>query len=365
MPRKKGETADERSFRKLQEYQNAKVESKKAEVMRVLAFPEVLIATFEFFQTSGVFARHPAEKRSLAIKDGEMDEGESAETSKKERKTKPAQDSRSKYTKSRYSRTSFSFCDVQEFALDDLQYDKNVRKWGCVPVSALQALLHHIEPSTFNPLVLRSMCPRGAWKRNQELLCTYIEFVANIDPQSAVHMGEGMRTTRAMGELLTERYHALHRRGRDLVIPTDWSTQGIYSVSKVAGKPKITHRFNQTTVTVEEYFPPAAVFEISNNFSEFGAKLTETVNGRFSEPIPALFARYAVPQTPPRGGKLLKDKVIADAERKRLSPKRKAESVPKSQVNLTPLGAAIAKKATQGKQQAGYRPAPPAKKVKV
>eukprot|EP00971_Amphidinium_carterae_P350557 6491617-Amphidinium_carterae.2 len=172
---------------------------------------------------------------------------------------------------------------LKEFALDDLQYDKNVRKWGCLPVSALQALLHHVEPSTFNALVLRSLCPRGAWKRNQALLCTYVELVANIDPQSTV--GEGMRTTRAMGELLTERYHSLHRRGRDLVIPTDWSTQGVYSVKKMGGKPCITHRFNKASVTVDEYFPPAATFELSNNYSEFGAKLTETTMGRFSDSV--------------------------------------------------------------------------------
>eukprot|EP00971_Amphidinium_carterae_P090429 1790666-Amphidinium_carterae.1 len=251
-------------------------------------------------------------------------------------------------------------CFRKEFALDDLQFDKNVRKWGCVPVSSLQALLHHIEPSTFNPLVLRSLCPRGAWKRNQALLCTYIEFAANIDPQTTV--GEGMRTTRAMGELLTERYHSLQRRGRDLVIPTDWSTQGIYSVVKVGGKPKVSHRFNKATVTVDEFFPPSATFEISNNYSEFGAKLTETTCGRFSEPIPALFARFSAPQTPHREPKAVKNK---SDDMKRVSPKRKAESVPKTQVNLTPLGAAIAKRSVQGKQQSGFRPAPPPKKAKV
>eukprot|EP00971_Amphidinium_carterae_P032813 645989-Amphidinium_carterae.1 len=354
MPRKKGETAEERSFRKLQEYQNAKIESKKAEVMRVLLFPDVLVATYEYFQTSGVFARHPPEKSKLAIKDGEADEAE--ETPKCAKKEVA------------FLATTLGWGQPQnvhpkEFALDDLQYDKNVRKWGCLPVSALQALLHHVEPATFNPLVLRSLCPRGAWKRNQALLCTYVEFVSNIDPQSMV--GEGMRTTRAMGELLTERYHSLGRRGRDLVIPTDWATQGIYSVKKVGGKPCITHRFNKASVTVDEYFAPAASFELSNNYSEFGAKLTETTMGRFSEPVPALFAKYAGPRTPPRETKAIKQKQAVVEEGKRISPKRKAESVPKTQVSLTPLGAAIAKRTAQGNKQSTFRPAPPAKKAKV
>eukprot|EP00971_Amphidinium_carterae_P018657 367924-Amphidinium_carterae.4 len=346
MPRRKGETADERSYRKLQEYQNAKIESKKAEVMRVLANPDVLVSTYEYFQTSGVFTRYPPGKAKLAIKDGEeCDDDEQPKGSAKEGKTKINVDVIS---------SSLAYRQLCHGL-----FDKNVRKWGCVPVASLQALLHHIEPSTFNPLVLRSLCPRGAWKRNQALLCTYIEFVANIDPQTTV--GEGMRTTRAMGEVLTERYHSLQRRGRDLVIPTDWSTQGIYSVAKVGGKPKLVHRFNMSAVTVDEFFPPSAVFEISNNYSEFGAKLTETTCGRFSEPIPALFARYAAPQTPHREPKAVKNKPEED---KRVSPKRKAESVPKTQVNLTPLGAAIAKR-KQGRDQSAFRPAPPPKKAKV
>eukprot|EP00971_Amphidinium_carterae_P350558 6491617-Amphidinium_carterae.3 len=93
MPRRKGETAEERSFRKLQEYQNAKIESKKAEVMRVLLFPDVLVATYEYFQTSGVFARHPPEKTKLAIKDGEPGEvAQSPKGAKKEGKSKAAED---------------------------------------------------------------------------------------------------------------------------------------------------------------------------------------------------------------------------------------------------------------------------------
>eukprot|EP00971_Amphidinium_carterae_P090430 1790666-Amphidinium_carterae.2 len=95
MPRRKGETADERSFRKLQEYQNAKIESKKAEVMRVLAHHDVLVATFEYFQTSGVFARYPPEKTKLALKDGEVSDDEApAKGSTKEGKTKTVQDLR-------------------------------------------------------------------------------------------------------------------------------------------------------------------------------------------------------------------------------------------------------------------------------
>eukprot|EP00971_Amphidinium_carterae_P052442 1032421-Amphidinium_carterae.2 len=380
MPRRKGETAEDRSYRKLQEYQNAKIESKKAEVMRVLLHPEVLVATYEYFQTSGVFARHPPEKAKLAIKDGEACEVPgSPKGAKKEGKMKAAEERCQLactsaptvrllvFSKANCSRGCIvlSLMRVRrltEFALDDLQFDKNVRRWGCLPVGALQALLHHVEPSTFNPLVLRSLCPRGAWKRNQALLCTYVEFVANIDPQSAV--GEGMRTTRLMGELLTERYHSLHRRGRDLVIPTDWASQGIYSMKKVDGKPHISHRFNKTSVVVDEYFPPAATFELSNNYSEFGAKLTETTLGRFSELVPALFAKYASPRTPPREPKAIKQKQVVAEEGKR-SPKRKAESGPKPQVSLTPLGAAIAKRSAQGKQQSSFRPTPPPKKAKV
>lgn len=106
---------------------------------------------------------------------------------------------------------------------------RNYSTWGGVPVIYVCWLLSRIEPVTFSIANMKgSTSKRNGKLPSQESVLQWFEVTTGMDADQSV--GE----TRVLGDLvklLSEASCKLGRRSRDLSLPVDWATQGIYCVT--------------------------------------------------------------------------------------------------------------------------------------
>ena len=111
-------------------------------------------------------------------------------------------------------------------------------------VGLLKQLLSAMEEISMSPLALRGLVERGKREASKEQLVRLIEFCTNVDGDTPI---DGMM--RHVPTLIKE-FKALNdvtRRARDMKMPPDWISQGLYQLEQSGCDHElfVRHRFTQ------------------------------------------------------------------------------------------------------------------------
>ena len=182
-----------------------------------------------------------------------------------------------------------------EVSLDAMVNYGSCYQWGLLPVSTLELLLRACLPQIFTVVVVKAMCVRGARKKNQAMLASYLEHVTNLLPNGNVPKNMSLRELMAVVISLQK---DVGGRGSDLVLPADWLAQGVYKAFVTSeGFLMVAHRFLQKSVRVTGKCRQEQRFYIEHNHSEIRATLHEH-DGLFQQPLYQLFSavqRHTIP----------------------------------------------------------------------
>lgn len=142
----------------------------------------------------------------------------------------------------------------------------------------LSHLLNRLEPVVFNPFSFRAFMKRGMKRIPKAPLLETLEFVTDCSPDTPLNSFENIG---ALIDWLASRNHDLGRRAREMGLPIEWSTDGIYAAKVRDSTVFLVDKFMnmQCEVQCADIQNPIPVessaFTITNNFSSNRATLTK------------------------------------------------------------------------------------------
>ena len=140
----------------------------------------------------------------------------------------------------------------------------------------LRSYLNHLEPSVFNSNNMKNLLVRGQRVVGKKVLCEYLEWSTGL-PSSWSPTGT-LRLKQVLLEYM-QRYVKRGCRAASMVLPCNWSRNGLYTIVRKNGDIFVQHNF-----TKEQYGLKAkelstvkdpATLRIADNWSETQARLVE------------------------------------------------------------------------------------------
>lgn len=136
-----------------------------------------------------------------------------------------------------------------------------------------------MEPISLSLPNLKSIIVRGQREQSKNNLLDILEFTTNLERGFCVR-GK-LRQRECEHDAFTEYVKSLNvqsgRRAKDLLLPPDWQTQGIYSWKVVDEQLVVKHRFRElehiVSATNLKGWSPEVDLHIEYNYSELQAKL--------------------------------------------------------------------------------------------
>uniref|UniRef100_A0A7S3SGZ0 Uncharacterized protein n=1 Tax=Strombidinopsis acuminata TaxID=141414 RepID=A0A7S3SGZ0_9SPIT len=132
---------------------------------------------------------------------------------------------------------------------------KNASHFPTMPPKHMKRILAGIEPVTFSSHNMNALISRGAREVTRSELLKLVEFCTNISPTSNV--APEHRYFNVLEDEM-RKLSAMHgRRARDLTLPVDWETQGVYAACMDEAS-QCTVTLNPTQQKVTVVVPPGA-----------------------------------------------------------------------------------------------------------
>jgi hypothetical protein len=149
---------------------------------------------------------------------------------------------------------------------------RNFRTWSAAPATHLQALVCAIEPSTFSMANLKCLMKKGQRQVPKPPLLELLERCCDLDPDAEIGPDRMMDVVIAKFMSIND---TLGRRGRDLMLPADWATDGFYLVTMTGGEVWLVDRETMVKIKVFTYTADQqpSVWSIDLNFSKHRARL--------------------------------------------------------------------------------------------
>lgn len=166
-------------------------------------------------------------------------------------------------------------------------WDKNTCKWEQMPVEKMELALRAAEPAVFTVANMKVLIRRGARSANQLTLVKYLEFMTGSSPSGSIPEAVKDGQLESVVKQLNEQ---AGRRAKELVLPADWATSGIYAVRLEGTQLIASHRFLDKEVVVAGKYNSAQSFFVDANWSETKAEIHEK-GGFFQQPLYILFFR--------------------------------------------------------------------------
>ena len=171
--------------------------------------------------------------------------------------------------------------------------------WSSMPPKHLSALLGALEPVSLGQGNQKNMLTKGARVVSKKFLLEILELSCNIDPQAPVSQAEVKNLSEifSMLEKQNERYG---RRARDLVLPPNWDTQGVYRI-QTFGERLWLRRGVEDMVELLALQPGDAAeqYYLEFNFSEHRAIIKHRHRHEFQQHAVLLFKSSSGVDKPP------------------------------------------------------------------
>lgn len=185
--------------------------------------------------------------------------------------------------------------------LAKLPMEKNCTSYLVVPVKWLKFWLSHMEPVAFSVNNLKSLVRRGSREVTRDELLKLLEFVVGVESAQAISPDE--RQPGVLLHRLLDTNISMGRKGRDLVIPPDWSTDGEYLLHHDGETTYLVHRFSESKIDLADFIEDETLLssdgmmQIDNNWSELRATL-KRADGLFLFRCSALLSGMTKSSTP-------------------------------------------------------------------
>lgn len=185
--------------------------------------------------------------------------------------------------------------------LSKMPMEKNCTSYLVAPVKWLKFWLSHMEPVSFSMNNLKSLVRRGSREVTRDELLKLLEFAVGIESAQAISPDE--RQPGVLLQRLLDTNASMGRKGRDLVIPPDWATDGEYLLQHDGDTTYLVHRFSQSRVDLADFIEDETLLtsngtmQIDNNWSELRATL-KRADGLFLFRCSALLSGLTKSSTP-------------------------------------------------------------------
>lgn len=146
-------------------------------------------------------------------------------------------------------------------------------------VEVIKALCIGIEPSSMSECALRALIPPKCRQLKKESVVQLLEFATGMTPSTYLGTDGRLKSFRNLLGECSRRNEARGRRCRDIVLPVNWSRQGVFAVCQMNGVWQLGCMVLPTPAMVVlpphvlKLFGTAPQFSIESNWSEQNANL--------------------------------------------------------------------------------------------